>query len=277
MAKGLLAHGHDVIALGRRPAAIAGIGHRPWDLEAPPPDLVGMDALVHAAFSHVPGRYRGGEGNDPNGFVRRNLDGTLRLFDAAATVGRIVFLSSRAVYGGYAPGTRLRENMQPLPDTLYGEVKHKAEQALSNLDGPVRVSLRATGVFGPAPQGQNHKWQELFAQFAKGDTLEPRIGTEVHAQDLARAVNLVLTADPGDCSAGLFNVSDFALDRHDLLRSYAELTGTRGQLPPPADASSVSEMSTTRLRALGWRPGGQSAFPARLAEMTCTGSNETVS
>ena len=63
--------------------------------------LAGADALVHCAYSHVPGRYRGGEGDDRHGFWRTNLLGSVALFEQAraAGVGRVVFLSSRAVYG----------------------------------------------------------------------------------------------------------------------------------------------------------------------------------
>ena len=48
------------------------------------PDLAGIGAVVHCAFAHVPGRYRGGEGDDPEGFRRANLDGSLALIRAAA-------------------------------------------------------------------------------------------------------------------------------------------------------------------------------------------------
>ena len=60
------------------------------------PDLSGHDALIHCAFAHAPGRYRGGEGDDPDTFLRLNRDGTFRLFDAAVRDGVdwVVFLSS---------------------------------------------------------------------------------------------------------------------------------------------------------------------------------------
>lgn len=267
IARGLVDNGHHVVAVGRRPATLAGAGHLAHDLNGAAPDLTGFDALVHAAFSHVPGKYRGGEGDDPDGFRHRNLDGTLRLFEAARSLERIVLLSSRAVYGAYPPGTPLTEDMPPLPDTLYGLVKHEAEIALSRASGPVTISLRATGVYGPAPPGQPHKWQTLFDAFAGGQTIDPRIGTEVHATDLADAVQLVLTAPRDACGAGILNVSDFALDRRDLLQCYSRITGRTGRLPPKADASRVSAMATDRLRALGWRPGGRAAFSARLEGM----------
>lgn len=275
IARGLKGAGHEVVALGRRSAPIPGIAFLPYDLDGPPPALGGCDALVHAAFSHIPGHYRGGEGDDPEGFVRRNLDATLRLFEAATGLERIIFLSSRAVYGDYPPGTRLHEDMPPRPDTLYGRVKRDAETALKDLDGPCTISLRATGVYGAAPPGQAHKWHDLFCRFQAGEPLAPRIGTEVHAEDLAQAVHLLLTTPRENCGHDVYNLSDFPLDRRDLLRRYARLAGVAGQLPPAADPTSVSAMATDRLRALGWRPGGLRAFPARLAAMVTSGSGNT--
>lgn len=262
----LLRAGHRVTALGRRPSRHAEAGHAPFDLDGPPPDLSATDALVHAALAHVPGRYRGGEGNDTAGFVRRNRDGTRRLFEAAhaAGVGRLLFLSSRAVYGAYPPGTALHERLVPRPDTLYGEVKLAGERALAGLAGPACAVavLRATGVYGPPVPGLPHKWDDLFAAFARGERLAPRSGTEVHADDLARAVRLLAEADAATLAPRLFNVSDFALDRRALLAAFARCTGLTGPLPEAADTAGLRAMTTDRLRALGWRPRG----PGALAE-----------
>jgi nucleoside-diphosphate-sugar epimerase len=265
-----LAAGDAVTVLSRKrpaPGAFsAAVEHRGFTLGAAP-ELAGCDALVHAAFSHVPGRYRGGEGDDPDGFLAANLDGTRRLFDAAraAGVGRVVFLSSRAVYDGAPPGTRLTEDRALAPDSLYGRVKAEAEAALaaSGLSG---ASLRATGVYGPAGPGQRHKWADLFADFLAGRPVAPRAGTELHGADLAAAVRLLLDR-PG--ASGAFNASDILLDRHDLLALVAEITGCTHPLPARADSAQVSVMDTGRLEALGWRPGGwrrlKAAVPGMLA------------
>jgi nucleoside-diphosphate-sugar epimerase len=259
----LLTHGHAVTALGRRPSLHAAAAFTPFHLDAPPPDLAGHDVLVHAALSHIPGRYRGGEGDAPDAFLRRNLAGTLRLFDAARDAGvpRILFLSSRAVYGDYPPGTPLHEDLPPRPDTLYGEVKRRAEDALSRL-GLTVASLRATGVYGLPVPGLPHKWAPLFDDFAHGRPIAPRAATEVHVDDLAEGIRLLATADPAALAPRVFNVSDFTLDLHDLLADYAALTGIRTPLPPRADPAAVSAMTTDRLRRLGWTPSG----PARLRE-----------
>ncbi len=99
-----LAHGDTPEVLSRHAppdgAFSAPVAHRPFAL-GDRPALSGVDVLIHCAFSHVPGRYRGGEGDDPDGFVRANLDGTVALFEAASASGVpcLVFLSTRAVYG----------------------------------------------------------------------------------------------------------------------------------------------------------------------------------
>lgn len=260
-----LARGDSVSVLCRQapaPGFFSGpVTHVPYTL-GDRPALSGFDAVIHCAFSHVPGRYRGGEGDDPNGFVRANLDGSVALFEAAKAdaVSRVLFLSTRAVYGAYPPGTVLHETLEPRPDTLYGRVKWQAEQALQALSGNGfnGVSLRATGIFGPAGPGRPHKWTDLFADFRAGRPIAPRKGTELHGRDLAAAVRLLMTAAPGP-----WNLSDMVLDRHDLLAMVAGLTGIDHPLPPRATGK-VSAMATDRLRALGWRPGGMDLLRATL-------------
>jgi UDP-glucose 4-epimerase len=243
----------------------APVAQLPYTLGDTPP-LDEIDALIHCAFLHAPGRYRGGEGDDPVAFTRANLDGSVRLFEAARSAGlsRVLFLSSRAVYGAYPPGTTLSEDMAPRPDTLYGEVKWQAEQALAALAAPgfTAASLRATGVYGPAGPGQRHKWAGLFDDYLAGRPIAPRRGTELHGADLAAAARLLLRS----AQTGPFNASDLLLDRHDLLALVAGLTGCAHPLPDRATAP-VSAMATGRLRALGWRPGGLDRLAASLPGM----------
>ncbi|PYE81414.1 NAD-dependent epimerase/dehydratase family protein [Pseudoroseicyclus aestuarii] len=255
----LVAAGHAVTTLGRR-ASPLGLPHLDWDLGGRCPDLGFADALVHAAFAHVPGRYRGGEGGDPAGFIRRNGDGTRHLFDAARG-SRIVFLSSRAVYGSRPPGTCLTEDMIPQPDTLYGTLKRDIEAEVIARGG---IALRATGVYGPPPPGRDHKWSALFADFRAGRPIAPRVATEVHAEDVAAAVAVALRHPGPD----VLNLSDITLDRRDLLAAYASVTGHSGHLPRRADAGAVCAMETGKLRSLGWSPRGIAGLHPALRAMT---------
>jgi nucleoside-diphosphate-sugar epimerase len=246
--------GHHVTTLGRA-------GDIPWTLGAPGP-LPKADALVHLALAHRPGAFRGGEGDDPAGFRRLNLDGTLRLFD---TVGeaRVVFLSSRAVYGDHRRGETLRETDAPAPDSLYGEVKLAAEEAL----GPRGAAIRATGIYGGA------KWDELFRSYLAGERVAPRMGTEIHGADLAAAVLLLL----GSTETGPFNASDLLLDRHDLLARVQALTGCPHPPPPRASGPPPGVMACDRLAALGWRAGGLPRLTAFLEKTVGNGMDRATS
>lgn len=263
----LLAAGHAVSVSGRSQPGenffSAPVDFLSGDLDpdnASPALFEGCDAFVHAAFHHVAGRFRGGEGDDPEMFRRLNIDGSLALFAAAkkAGVARAVFLSTRAVYGAQPPGSVLTEETEPHPDTLYGEVKRTVERGIAAIADEtfLPATLRVTGIYGPAGPGRRHKWADLFADFEAGKDIAPRVGTEVHGDDMAAAILLILEGDADAIRAAgsLFNVSDILLDRHDLLTAYARLTSRNGEVPERADASAYNAMDCSRLKGLGWRP-----------------------
>lgn len=274
----LLAAEHQVTVMARRapPAGFfaASVDFVEGSLD-PDRDLsaafTGVDFFVHAAFDHVPGKYRGGEGSDPAGFVRRNLYGSMALFGMARAAGvrRVVFLSSRAVYGLQRAGTRLTEETWPNPETLYGTVKLDAEKALLKTTGKgfAPIVLRVTGIYGPAGPGRDHKWSELFADYLAGRAIAPRAGTEVHGADVAAAVQLMLEAPENEVSGEIFNVSDFVVDRRELLAIVKGATRSAHPLPPPADASAINVMSTGKLEAMGWRPGGRVLLERTVRQM----------
>ena len=265
----LLDEGCRVTVLGRKPVAGFKVAFRPFDLADPEPRLPEADALVHCALMHEPGRFRGGEGDNPERFRALNVGGTRALLMAAKDAGcrQAVFLSSRAVYGDHRGGAVLSEKDRPEPDTLYGEVKLAGEEALEEICGPRfrGAALRATGIYGVPPGLADHKWSGLFRDFQAGLPIAPRTGTEVHGDDLAAAVSLVLNT-PREERFQVYNVSDFPIDRRDLLSLYAF-----ERLPDPAlpeTAETVpGEMTTDRLRALGWLPGGREKLKAFLRSL----------
>ncbi|MBW3096306.1 NAD-dependent epimerase/dehydratase family protein [Pseudohoeflea coraliihabitans] len=269
----LLQHGFQVVVGGRTPPP-SGVFRKalPHRLLALDPDsdqseaFTGIDHFVHAAFSHLPGRYRGGEGDDPEGFCRANRAGTLALFEAARRAGvrRLVFLSSRAVYDGVTPGSLLREDAPLAPTSLYGQVKLEAETALAALRHPGfdGVSLRATGVYGDLVP---NKWQGLIADYLAGRPVPARAASEVHGRDLAAAIVLLLAqAEPGEMPDAV-NVSDILVDTRDILAPFQSALGVSHPLPPAGDPNAVSVMSIERLARLGWQPGGRPLFDRTMA------------
>lgn len=235
--------------------------------------LAGADALVHCAYSHVPGRYRGGEGEDRHGFWRTNLLGSVALFEQARAAGvqRLVFLSSRAVYGRRTAGTSVDETVLPVPDTYYGALKLALEaqvSALADVDGVCAASLRPTGVYGVAQPVARSKWFDLATATAKGRPLPaPRRATEVHGRDVASAVWLLLTK-PAEVIAGrAFNCSDLAVDTGAVAAKLAACMGRPLPALPPAANSLRHAMRTSALRQLGWQPGGECLLEATLVEL----------
>ena len=270
----LLAHGYRVKVGSRTPPSPdlfeAEVEHVPLTLDPDVDQISAFDDVyhfVHAAFSHQPGRYRGGEGDDPEGFRTANLDGTIRLFETARMAGvrRTVFLSSRAVYDGLAAGVPLTEDRALLPTTLYGETKLKAEQALAFMSaaepGFCGTSLRLTGVYGDL---HPNKWEDIIRNFLAGKAVPSRAGSEVHGRDVGQAVRLMLDTEPGLVGGKAFNVSDVIADSRDILTPVASRAGIANRLPDPADKTAVRDMPTDRIRALGWRPGGQSLLDRTL-------------
>ena len=220
----------------------------------------GADALVHSAYDHVAGQYRGGEGDDVEGFWRTNLLGSLRLMHAADAcgVGRIVVLSSRAVFGR-ASKTRVGDTRATSPNTHYGAFK----VALEGLAGvyPRTTCLRPTGVYGITHPACRSKWFDMAQDVIAGRAITTaHTSTEVHGDDVATAVWLLLAAREADVSGRAFNCSDLTLSTREIAeRMYAAhgfVAGDRpslpGEMPPPDDI-----MRCDGLRALGWRPGGR--------------------
>jgi nucleoside-diphosphate-sugar epimerase len=268
----LLAQGHDIRAWTRPTSDRRGFrGPVDWrvgglDKLGSEVDLVeGADALVHAAFEHVPGRYRGGEGDDSDAFLATNLEGSLRLIRAArrAGVGRVVFLSSRAVYGARLWDRPLDERHPVQPMTHYGAYKAAVEVALAGYgraEGWPAASLRATGVYGIAHHPGRAKWAEIVRTSRAGTPPPPRVGTEVHGADLAAAVRLLLEA-PAEAVAGeAFNLSDVVV-------SHRAVSRLAGGAPAPASPPVRGVMATDKLQELGWRPRGWSGVEGTVAAL----------
>jgi len=262
---GLLEAGHEVVVGARTPPPFrwfvrqASYAAMTLDPDLDQSDIFfGIDAFVHAAFDHLPGKYRGGEGEDADRFRRLNLDGTLRLFEGAKAAGvqRVVFLSSRAVYDGLPEGVELGEAAALSPTSLYGQVKLEAEQALRDITSNdfVTASLRLTGVYGDL---RPNKWDGLFADYLAGRPIASRAGTEVHGRDVASAVQLLLEAEARELNGGAFNISDIVVDHAEILAPLRAAMRASTPLPQTADLTAVRKMPTNTIAAFGWRSGGQ--------------------
>lgn len=235
----------------------------------------GADAVVHCAYEHVPGRYRGGEGDDLPGYWRANLHGGVDLMQKAveAGVNRLVLMSSRAVFGQRSPpGSWVEDDTRPVPDTHYGALKLALEahaSAFAAVDGVCFCSLRPTGVYGVTYPLKRTKWLDLALKVIRGERLPPaRLATEVHGRDVAAAVWLLLTTPPERVSGRWFNCSDVIVDTRDVMAGMADRLGIDPPLPDCADNTLHNPMRAPALESLGWCPGGAALLERTIDEVT---------
>ena len=235
----------------------------------------GADALVHLAYAHVPGRYRGGEGADLAAWLQTNLSATVQLLlDARrASLRQVVFLSSRAVFSRTLPGRRLDEEHPTSPDSHYGAYKVAIEallQSFAAVEGIATTSVRATGVYGLTQPVTASKWWDLVQAALCGEAIQSNRGsTEVHGDDLA-AVIVALLRDP-EAAPDLLHVSDLYVTHRQIVGIVQALTGRHGPLPPPPDAPMVNALDCPRLAALGISLGGERLLRATIAQLVDAG------
>lgn len=232
------------------------------------------DAVVHCAYEHVVGRYRGGEGDDLPGFWQANLHGGVELMRKAVEAGvtRLVLMSSRAVFGQHSPaGSWVDDDTRPVPDTHYGACKLALEahaSSFATVDGVRFCSLRPTGVYGVTYPLERTKWLDLALRLVRSEPLpESRLATEVHGRDVAAAVWILLTA-PVDVVAGrAFNCSDLTVDTRDVMAALAARLGIQRELPPAATNPLRNRMRSAGLRNLGWQAGGEAQLDNIIGEL----------
>lgn len=160
LVEALAGAGHEVLAVDAfRPHYDPAVKERNADgfrvrrldvVEDPLDELVdGVDGIFHLAAR--PG-VRSGWGPDFEDYVRDNIVGSQRLFDAAAAAGvRVVWASSSSVYGD-AASFPTPESAVPAPISPYGVTKLTGERIAYTYARSVGldvVTLRYFTVYGP--------------------------------------------------------------------------------------------------------------------------------
>src|SRR6266852_4378806 len=160
------------------------------------------DAVVHAAVQWEGPRNRGrGSHGASEVFMGVNLTGSLQLFQTAfeADVPRFVFLSTCAVHEVIIDDRPLDERHPLWPTSAYGAHKAALEKFVYSYglgQGCPICALRPTGIYVLAHPANTSRWFELVGQVIRGEPIaSARGGKEVHAADVAKAVELLLMAD----------------------------------------------------------------------------------
>ncbi len=232
----------------------------------------GCDAIVHSGLHRSGSAFRGGEG-DVEDFVRRNILGTVELIEAARRhkVGRFVFISTCAVHEKILDDRPLDEAHPLWMTTHYGAHKAAVEQFVHSYGfgaGYPICALRPTGIYGLHHEPAHSKWYNLVRQVVQGETVEcSRGGKEVHAADVAEAVDILLHAD--SIAGEAYSCYDRYVSELEVARLAKNISGSasqiHGDLPAPKH-----QIVSDKIRDLGMAFGGDRHLKQTVTELVET-------
>ena len=231
--------------------------------------VAGSDAVVHAALYRQGLRFTGGEG-DVLEFVRTNVVGTLQLIEAARAAGvpRFIFISTCAVHDAILDDRPLDETHPLWPKSHYGAHKAALEKFVHSYGlgaGYDICAVRPTGIYGLAQPPEKSRWFELVRTVASGEDVTCRGGgKEVHALDVARAVEILLEAE--GIAGQAYNCYDQYISEYDVAELTKQLTGSSSRIRGEAGRPK-HQIVTDKLRALGMTFGGAARFESTIKQM----------
>jgi nucleoside-diphosphate-sugar epimerase len=233
----------------------------------------GADAVVHGAVQWQGHRNRGAGGHgNPDVFLGLNLTGSLQLFQAAfeAGVPRFVFVSTCAVHEVILDDRPLNEAHPLWPTSPYGAHKAALEAFVHGYGlghGWPVCALRPTGIYGLARPARASRWYDLVGGVLRGEPVESaRGGKEVHAADVARAVELLLGADAQRVAGQSFNCYDLYISEERVARIARELTGSTSPISD-LNRGPRHQIETAKIRALGMTFGGEALLRRTVQEL----------
>ena len=231
--------------------------------------VAGADAVVHAAL-HRPGAgFLGAEG-DLTVFTEKNVLGTIRLIEAARRAGvpRFVFIATCAVHEVVLDDRPLDEAHPLWPTSHYGAHKAAIEKFVHSYGlghGYDICSLRPTGIYGLARPPARSRWYDIVRSVAAGKPFSSaRGGKEVHAADVARAVEILLTAE--GIAGQAYNCYDMYIAEQDVAQIARELTGSNSEIDK-LNKGPKHQIETGKLRALGMTFGGRALLEQTVREL----------
>jgi len=279
--KKLIAQGHQVRAWYRESSDRTGfetfVSSIDWrlgtlgDFDDAQNLVAGCDAVVHAALDRPGQGFQSSEG-DLIDFCRINILGSLQLIQAAveADVSRFVFVSSCAVHDRILDDRALDETHPTWSASHYGAYKAAVEQYVYSFglgkEYPI-CALRPTGVYGENHPLHRSKWFDLVQRVVRGERVECQGGgKEVHACDVAKAIALLLQAQPNEIQGQVFNCYDCYISRYEVASLTKRISGSEAMIEG-GTTSPKHQIETEKLRRLGMTFGGKEQLEATIRNM----------
>jgi len=128
-------------------------------------------------------------------------------------------------------------------------------------------ALRPTGIYGLGHPPHTSRWYDLVGQVVRGeDIASARGGKEVHALDVARAVRLLLAAEPAAIAGQAFNCYDCYVAEQEVARIAKELTGSPSKIAD-INCGPKHQIVSDKIRRLGMTFGGPALLRQTVQEL----------
>lgn len=234
--------------------------------------VAGCRAIIHAALWR-PGATFGVSEGDVTKFAEINIVGTLALIEASRVenLGRFVFISTCAVHEKILDDRPLDETHPLWSSTHYGAHKAAIEKFIHSYgfgqNFPI-CALRPTGVYGQRIPIKSSKWYSLIERVVRGTSVDCHSGgKEVHAADVAKAAEILLTAHGvnGQC----FNCYDRYVSEWDVANIAKQLSGSSSQISGGL-IRPKHQIVTERLRKLGMQFGGDELLKSTIRDLVAS-------
>lgn len=219
----------------------------------------GCDAVVHCGLWRTNMSFQA-NASDVVEYARVNILGTLELIEAAiaANVKRFVFLSTCAVHDHILDDRRLDETHPLWANSHYGAHKAAIEKFVHSYglgDGFPICALRPTGIYGVAHPVENSKWFGLVRNVAGSNSVKVnRGGKEVHVGDVAKAIQVLLSAD--GVSGQAYSCYDRYISEFDVATVAKRICGSSSEIVG-AQKRPKHEIDSSKIKALGMEFGGE--------------------
>jgi nucleoside-diphosphate-sugar epimerase len=156
------------------------------------------------------------------------------------------------------------------PTSHYGAHKAAVEKFVHSYGlghGWPICALRPTGIYGLAHPASASRWFDLVGQVLLGEPItSARGGKEVHAVDVARAIELLLLADAKTIAGQAFNCYDRYIAEQEVARITKELTRSTSTIAD-TNRGPKHQISSERIRALGMTFGGECLLRQTVEEL----------
>lgn len=235
----------------------------------------GADAVVHAALE----RHGGWNPQDSDilSFVETNILGSLRLIESARrhNVPRFIFISTCAVHDVILPDRKLDETHPLWPLSHYGAHKAAIEKFVHSFGLPRGqppqgwpiCSLRPTGIYGLATPPTQSRWLGVIRDVLADKPIEtPSGGKEVHAADVAKAVEVLLNAPPQTIAGQAYNCYDLYVAMQHVAQIAKNLSASKSPIAN-LNRGPKNQIDTSKLQALGMTFGGRLLLEQTVAEL----------